>query len=185
MAPTPTLRFCPLCATPLEPLDERPYRRRCPACGWRYWGNPRPTATALVSRAGARGPELLLVRRAREPHKGLWDIPGGFIEWEEEAEAALRRELREEAHIEVGALALHGVWRDEYEEEGRVECALNIVFSAPLASPHGGVAGDDADSLAWFAADALPPLAEIAFDSGKGAVARWLEAQRATHAPSV
>jgi ADP-ribose pyrophosphatase YjhB (NUDIX family) len=42
--------------------------------------------------------------RAHEPGKGLLDVPGGFIEFDESVEEGLRREIAEELSIEVSGL---------------------------------------------------------------------------------
>ena len=44
--------------------------------------------------------KLLLVRRAKEPHNGLWHFPGGHVEKNETAEEAVIREIREELGVE-------------------------------------------------------------------------------------
>jgi phosphoglycolate phosphatase len=58
--------------------------------------HPIPTVGALIFDDAGR---MLLVRTAK--WSGLWGIPGGKIEWDEPAETALRRELREETGLEV------------------------------------------------------------------------------------
>src|SRR5256712_8723378 len=72
--------------------EEGRTRRRCRRCGFTFYGNPVPTAVALIMRGG----RVLLTRRARPPYAGTWDVPGGFLEAGEHPEAGLRRELREE-----------------------------------------------------------------------------------------
>jgi ADP-ribose pyrophosphatase YjhB (NUDIX family) len=56
-----------------------------------------------------RGDEVLLIRRGRPPRLGEWSLPGGAQRLGERAEDAARRELREEAGIEVGPLRLLAV----------------------------------------------------------------------------
>ena len=132
-------------------------------------------AAAVVERDGPQGTEVLLVRRGIEPSKGLWGIPGGFIELDEEAHDAVRRELREEANVEIESPELFGVWLDEPQDE--YERTLNVVFRARVPYEEKAEAGDDAENVRWFSAGSLPPMEEIAFVSGKAAITQWLEKQ--------
>jgi 8-oxo-dGTP diphosphatase len=56
-------------------------------------------AAAVIERAD--GTFLLAQRPAGKPYAGYWEFPGGKIEADEDARAALARELREELGIEV------------------------------------------------------------------------------------
>lgn len=56
-----------------------------------------------------RGEEVLLVRRGRPPRQGEWSLPGGGQRLGETAEACARREVAEEAGVEVGPLRLLAV----------------------------------------------------------------------------
>jgi 8-oxo-dGTP diphosphatase len=51
---------------------------------------------------------LLLVRRANEPGRGLWSVPGGRVEAGEDDAAAVVREMREETGLQVEPGALVG-----------------------------------------------------------------------------
>jgi hypothetical protein len=110
-------RHCPRCATPLQ-FGERGGEQRhvlhCPACGLVIYDNPAPTASALVTDGG----RLMLTRRAGEPARGMWDIPGGFIDPGEHPEQTIRRELAEETGLEVRVGELVGFFCDTYGEGG-------------------------------------------------------------------
>ena len=67
-------------------------RYHCAKCYAIHYENPKPTATLIFPREI----EILLVKRAKEPGKGLWGLPGGFIERKESPEIAAVRELKEE-----------------------------------------------------------------------------------------
>lgn len=106
-----------------------------------------------------RGPDVLLVRRGRPPRRGEWSIPGGAQRLGETAEAAARRELREETGIEVGELALacvvDAINRDA---AGAPRFHYTIVDYCGLWLSGEPRAGDDVTDAAWFAPDALPGL---------------------------
>ncbi|MBN1658867.1 MAG: NUDIX hydrolase [Anaerolineae bacterium] len=161
--PPPRFAYCPACGGALreERIDGR-VRGICAACGHVEWGNARPCAGALVVRNG----KVLLVRRAVEPFRGEWDIPGGFCEEEEHPAQTAVREVREETGLEIELNGLFGLWMDEY----RGRYTLNVYY---LARPLGTAlrVGDDADGAAWFAPDALP--ARIAFENGRKVLCAW------------
>ena len=59
-----------------------------------------------VSRFGAYGillrdSAILLTLKKSGPYKGLWDLPGGAIEFGETPEEALKRELLEESALSI------------------------------------------------------------------------------------
>lgn len=45
------------------------------------------------------GHEVVLIQRGREPHKGSWAFPGGFVDYNEDPEHAALRELQEETSL--------------------------------------------------------------------------------------
>ncbi len=113
-----------------------------------------------------RDDRILLIRRAKEPAKGLWTFPGGAVELGESLREAARREALEETglHVTVGEIAtvFEKVRRDE---KGRV--LYHYVIIDYFAEPLGGKLrpGDDVDDARWFRlaeldAVKITPLAE-------------------------
>ncbi|WP_326563840.1 NUDIX domain-containing protein [Micromonospora peucetia] len=87
--------------------------RGCTACGQTVWRNPLPVAVAVLPVRTARGLGVVVVRRDIEPARGQLALPGGFIEYGEEWQEALVRELWEETGLRADAadaqlLAVHG-----------------------------------------------------------------------------
>jgi ADP-ribose pyrophosphatase YjhB (NUDIX family) len=113
---------------------------------------------------------VLLGRRAIEPFRGYWDTPGGFVIPGESLEDCVRRELREEAgvEVEVGRLVLTAP--DVYGDSG--EETVNAFFECRLLSGDPQP-DDDVAELRWFEPDALPPPSELAFESVRAALAAW------------
>jgi 8-oxo-dGTP diphosphatase len=105
------------------------------------------------------GGRALLVRRGKEPAKGVWSIPGGMVEVAETIHDALIREIREETglEIEVGERlsVLERIFRDD---SGRVR--YHYVLIDYRAIPVGGTLGasSDAAEAAFFAPGQLEGL---------------------------
>ena len=102
--------------------------------------------------------EVLLIRRANPPFKDKWALPGGYVDIDERAEDAARRELREETGVTCGALEFVGYF-DAVNRDPR-ERTLSLAFLARLGCDHPDIAAaDDAADAAWFHVDDLPALA--------------------------
>ncbi len=126
-------------------------RHYCPNCQTIHYENPRPAATVLV----IQNKQLLLVKRALEPQAGWWSLPGGFMEIGENADAAAKRELREETGLEVAQLKFVDFCSITDGPTGYV-----LVFAFTTTAYSGKlVAGDDAADAAFFPLADLPPLA--------------------------
>ncbi|MXP63879.1 NUDIX domain-containing protein [Roseomonas sp. M0104] len=106
-----------------------------------------------------RGEDVLLVRRSKPPRQGEWSIPGGAQHLGETAEAAARRELLEEAGIEVGPLMLAVVVDAlSHDAEGRARFHYTIIDFAGRWAGGEPVAGDDVSEARWFSPAELPAL---------------------------
>lgn len=137
----------------------------CPACGEEHWRNARPCAGALVVRGG----RVLLVRRAKEPWKGRWDIPGGFCEGDEHPEDAARREVAEETGLTIALEGLLGMWMDRYGAGDPPVSTLNIYYRASI--PDGAVptaVDSEITEIGWFPLDEPDP--DLAFPDHAGPV---------------
>jgi len=149
----------------------------CIACGAEHWRNAKPCAGALVVRDG----RVLLIRRAIEPWKDAWDIPGGFCDGPEHPEQTVRRELLEETGLEVRVTRLIGMWMDRYGEPppgAPPEITLNIYFEAEPTDDREPTL-DPAEALghAWFGPDELPT--DLSFPAHSGEVlAAWRASPR-------
>lgn len=158
-------KHCPVCATPVEPENGRV---ECPECGFVTFAHSKPTASAVVADDVGR---VLLSRRAHDPAAGRWDLPGGFLDEDENPRDCVTRELREEAGIGLAGLQLLGIWMDRYEYKRRIVATLNVYYSARIAEGTPEPA-DDVAELRWFAPDDVP-MAELAFGHITDVLSAW------------
>jgi ADP-ribose pyrophosphatase YjhB (NUDIX family) len=94
----PEIRYCPECGHSTEPhvvAGERRNHRFCAYCQTPLYDHPMVVVTCFL----ACEDRLLWVQRDLEPKRGLWAIPGGYLEGGETLAEGAARELHEEAGI--------------------------------------------------------------------------------------
>jgi bifunctional NMN adenylyltransferase/nudix hydrolase len=109
------------------------------------------TVDAVVVQSG----HVLLVRRRAEPGKGLWALPGGFLNPNERIEDAALRELREETKLKVPTPVLKGNIKDTqvFDDPVRSLRGRTITHAHYIELPPGPLpkvkGSDDADKAKW------------------------------------
>lgn len=132
-------------------MDQIPNNQPCPHCG-RY-DNRGISIDAVIIKDN----KVLLIKRGVEPFKGYWGTPGGYIEWDESAEDAVRREVREETSMDVEDVKFVAVKTDPHRHPKQVIDLIYLVKTS--GEPKFG---DDTTEAEWFDLDNLP--SELAFD---------------------
>jgi ADP-ribose pyrophosphatase YjhB (NUDIX family) len=160
-------KVCPRCGGELESHDGASVE--CTACGFRHYASSKPTASGLVLDDEGR---ILLARRAVEPDRGKWDLPGGFLGEGEDPRDALVRELREETSLDVEPERFFDVVVDRYGDGEDAQYTLNLYWVCRVAQGDPEPA-DDVEELEWFTRDDLPPTDELAFRNNAAVLSRW------------
>ena len=163
--------YCPYCGgTTSHGQWEGRDRRYCRDCRRPLYDNPIPAVCAVVFDTHDR---ILLVQRKVAPRRGEWCLPGGFMELEETPEAAVLRELREEAGLDGQVTGLIGL-----------KAAPNRIYHTVLVAGYRVAplstsihAGDDAMTVRWFDCQEMPP---IAFGSHRAFIRCVLESRSAS-----
>ena len=136
----------------------------------RYPERPIVGVLAVVIRED----RVLVVRRANPPMSGRWGFPGGVLELGETVAQGAMRELAEETGVTAEAAGpLTVIDTIDRDKEGRVRYHYTLVAVIGTWQSGEGVAGDDADQVAWLTrgeiveqglptAPALLPLIDLA-----------------------
>lgn len=93
--PAPYL-FCPVCGKPLqESIIDSQTRSKCFNCSYVHWGDFSLGVGGVILHDN----KVLLVQRGYNPGKGIWTIPGGYVDHGESIGDAIIREIQEETGI--------------------------------------------------------------------------------------
>ena len=128
---------------------------------------PRVTVDGIILNNG----KILLIRRNRQPFKGRWALPGGFVEYGETTEDAVVREVYEETGLKTRIRDLAGVYSDPNRDpRGHT---ISIVYSLEIIDGRLK-GGDDASDAQFFDVKKLPCLS---FDHNR-IIKEFLEGKR-------
>lgn len=121
---------------------------------------PRPALTvdAVVFSKEKDTLEVLLIQRKNEPWKGMWALPGGFLEVDETCEQGAKRELEEETgmkNIDLKQLYVY----DAIDRDPRERIITVAHYGVADKNNHPVEASDDASDVRWFNVKELPPTA--------------------------
>ncbi len=152
----PDFQFCPVCGGKLKALrlkEEEPERLVCSDCAFVFYLDPKVVVCSVVEMDG----KILLLKRAIQPQRGKWVIPGGYVDRGEEVEAAALRETEEECGIKVRIKDLLGV----YSYPGRL-----VVVVVYLVEHLSGdlIVGDESQDVGLFPREEIP-WDDLAFPS--------------------
>lgn len=95
--------------------------------------------------------KILLVKRRNHPFIGDWALPGGFIEFDEDMDEAVKRELQEETHIEKYTYFRQLYTLGNADRDPRTRVITTAYLSlTPSENVKRAKPGDDAQETAWF-----------------------------------
>jgi len=134
-------QFCPKCKNKLEQKSIQ--LLFCESCNRNLYLSPKPCVTAIIRRNG----KILFSQRAREPYKGQWDLPGGFVDYTDNLEEALARELKEELGVELVSAKYIESRSGVYNWEGYTQVVLPTFFECRISGEPKP--SDDVAAIEW------------------------------------
>lgn len=161
------VEHCPRCAAPRAGVAANPFR--CAACGLVVFANVAVGAGIFAADAAGR---VLLLRRAREPSKGLLGVPGGFVDAGESAEQALEREIREEVGLGLATVRFLCSAPNRYDYGGITYDVCDLFFAGTLQPGEPHADPDEVSAWVWAEPSAVRPD-ELAFPSTRLAWAAY------------
>ncbi|MCL6611307.1 MAG: NUDIX domain-containing protein [Peptococcaceae bacterium] len=144
--------FCPKCGGGLGYVRHGPRQRlTCGRCGYIFYENPAVGVAAIVMDEKGR----ILLGRRTGTYRGLWCIPCGYVEYDEDVYEAVIREFKEETNLDIKVTGIFSVLSNFHNPELHT---VGIWFKAEVV---GGEpkAQSDIDQLGYFHPGELPPLA--------------------------
>jgi len=145
--------YCPKCGGELKYRENSDrLRLTCLSCAYIFYENPVVGVAAIILNEDGH---ILLGRRIRGKYQGMWCIPCGYLEYDEDVYAGIIREIKEETNLDIEPLKVFTVQSNFHEPECH---SVGIWF---LSEVKGGQlkAGDDLCDLAYFDLCSCPPLA--------------------------
>ena len=112
---------------------------------------PKITADGII----INDDEIVLIKRKNDPFKGKWALPGGYVEYGESTEEAVKREVFEETGLKTNISKLVGVYSDPSRDpRGHTITVVYLLNALDWEFR----AGDDASDVKLFKLQNLPDL---------------------------
>lgn len=165
-----TFQHCPMCAAVAEIGGADPFH--CHQCGHVHHFGPVTAVAAIVADPSG---QVLLLKRARDPGKGKWGLPGGFVDANETAETALVREVREEVNLELVEMRYLVSFPNRYVYRGVAIPVTDLFFVGRIES-FEAMAAQPGEIESWrFCHLSATELGQMAFPSNRRALELFLD----------
>jgi 8-oxo-dGTP pyrophosphatase MutT (NUDIX family) len=136
--------YCPKCGKEsLTVLEQN--GMICQSCSLKYYHNTAAAVAAII--VSPKG--IVMIKRAHDPGKGKLDIPGGFANYNETLEEALRRELLEELNITVTNYRYITSFPNEYQYAGVTYFTIDTMFLVQWDEAFNLVPNEEVDELCY------------------------------------
>lgn len=161
--------FCPKCSVGNQKTGSSPFR--CKKCGFVFYFSPVAAVGGLIVNSNN---ELLFLVRGRDPGKGKFGLPGGFVDPGEPLEKSLIREVMEETSLRVTDADYLCSFPNQYTYRGITVDVLDVFFECRVESFEPLTAQPGEVESFHFSRPSLEILDRFAFESNRRAVEFFL-----------
>lgn len=159
--------YCPNCAFKIQSINN--HIIACSNCGFNFYINPAPTnGVIFTNKKGG----VLLVKRKFPPKKSYWDIPGGFVDFNETSEESVKREVKEELGFIVSKIKFFSSYASPYLYKGFLYHTICFVYLGKIDNQKI-IPGDDVSEIRFFSKDKIP-FNKLAFPNVKNSISDYL-----------
>ncbi len=174
--PLHKFRFCPKCGS-AQFMENNEKSKKCGNCNFIYYFNSSSASVAVIE--NEKG-EILVARRAKEPAKGTFDLPGGFVDLHETAEDAMKREVLEETGLTATRLQYLFSIPNIYNYSDFEVHTVDMFFGCKVDDYSGLKAQDDVSELIFIKRNKLNPD-DFGLNSIKEGVKKLLKSNSETN----
>ena len=108
------------------------------------WEEPYKSPKVAVDPLIVKGNKIVLLKRGKEPFKGMLEFPGGFVEHGETVEHAVIREVKEETGLDVRVKEILGVYSDKSRDPRFHTVTIAFIVKPIRGKLRGSVEGEPA-----------------------------------------
>ncbi len=146
------LKYCPHCGS-ADFVAKSRKEFACRDCGFNFFPNAAAAVACVIEDSDGK---IMLTKRARDPWKGCYDLPGGFVDPGESIEEAIHREMKEETGCDVHIESFICSRPNRYIFSGYEVNTTDIAFRCRLAEHTVLRPSDDVSSIEWFSPSDIP-----------------------------
>jgi ADP-ribose pyrophosphatase YjhB (NUDIX family) len=168
--PLSQFNYCPKCGSKQFTIVNKK-AKKCISCGFVYYFNPSSATVAFIVNDKNK---LLVCRRAKDPAKGMFDLPGGFIDMWETAEKGVVREVFEETGLIVNETIYQFSLPNIYVYSGFPVHTLDMFFLCKVEKFSCIKPMDDVAACFFLSLDKINPE-EFGLDSVRQGIERFLK----------
>jgi len=131
-------KYCPNCKSEKISKDNEK-KFICDDCGFIYFHNVASACAVILKYKG----KILFTRRKFDPARNTLDLPGGFVDYNEDVQEALKREVYEELNLKINNVRFLSSFPNKYKYKNIIYNTLDLIFIAHIDSIENIQVNDD------------------------------------------